>query len=219
MSQGGAAGGGNKRLKIYSDRLLLVEGQDEVNLFNALIQKRFNSESNIQVIPAGGIDRFPVNLKAIQIELKERPDFQSMGVVRDADDNPSSAFESVCNHLRKAGYTPPDSPGSFSAASPSVGVFIVPDGTTSGAIETLCRRSVEDTDIARCVGEYLKCLAENGVMHSSNEDKSFAHAYLAATDNPVARVGEGALGGVWNFDDPEFQDLSRFLDTLASSRR
>ena len=41
------------------------------------------------------------------------------------------------------------------------------------------RRSVEDTNAARCVEQYLECLTEHNAMQSSNRDKSFAHAYLA----------------------------------------
>ena len=51
----------------------------------------------------------------------------------------------------------------------------------------------------------------------SYRDKTFAHAYLAATDDPVARVGEGALRGAWDFDSDAFADLSAFLRQLLSA--
>ena len=51
----------------------------------------------------------------------------------------------------------------------------------------------------------------------SYRDKTFAHAYLAATDDPVARVGEGALQGAWDFDSDAFADLSAFLRELLSA--
>ena len=51
-------------------------------------------------------------------------------------------------------------------------------------------------------------------MGSTNRDKSFAHAYLAAMRNPVARVGEGAHGGVWNFDSPAFREILCFIRNL-----
>ena len=204
------------KLKIDADRLLLVEGRDEVNLFKALLKHCLDNKSEIQVIDAGGINKFPVNLKAIHESVRARPSFQSLGVVRDADDNADSAFRSICDHLRKAGYTPPAVRGEFSDAVPSSGVFIVPGESDRGAIETLCRRSVEDTDLARCVDEYIKCLQGHNVLHSRNVDKSFAHAYLAAMSNPMARVGEGAQSGVWDFESPGFTALSRFLRDLAS---
>lgn len=202
--------------QILTDTLLLVEGRDEENLFRALIDRHLGADSGIQIIGAGGVDKFPVNLDAIRTAAQARPALRSIGVVRDADDDAGSAFRSVCDHLRNVGYEPPATHGEFSEATPSVGVFIVPDGSEPGAIETLCRLSVEGTDAARCVGEYIECLKKQDAMQSNNADKSFAHAYLAAMNDPVARVGEGARSGVWDFESPAFGALSRFLRDLAA---
>lgn len=212
------AGTSESRLQIRTDRLLLVEGRDEVNLFKALIERRADAEPTIQVIDAGGKDRFPRRLRAIRTAAQTRPALRSIGVVRDADDDAGSAFSSVCDHLRNVGYEPPAVHGEFSEAMPSIGVFIVPDGAEAGAIETLCRRSVEGTDAAGCVDEYIECLQRHDAMRSRNADKSFAHAYLAAMSDPLARVGEGALSGAWDFESPAFATLVRFLRDLAARR-
>ena len=204
------------KLRIRSDWLLLVEGRDEFNLFGALMKHCFGAESRIQVIEAGGKDSFPENLRAIGTESGERPTLRAIGVIRDADQDASGAFRSVCDHLRNTGYEPPAGHGEFSDAVPSIGVFIVPDGEEPGAIESLCRRSREGDDVSRCVEEYIRCLAEHEAMRSTNVDKTFAHAYLATTENPVARVGEGAMQGAWNFDSPAFAELADFLRELAS---
>lgn len=203
------------KLKIEKDRLLLVEGRDEGNLFGALIRHHFGEKrgSKIQVIEAGGKDKFPNNLRAITAEARS---FRAIGVVRDADENASGAFRSICDYLRSVGYEPPTAHGRFSDAEPTIGVFIVPDGNTPGAIETLCKRSREGDAVSRCVEDYMSCLDGRGAIRSGNRDKTFAHAYLAATADPVARVGEGALRGVWDFDSDAFADLSAFLRELLS---
>ena len=203
-------------LRIYADRLLLVEGRDEENLFNALMARSIGADTGIQVIAAGGVNKFPPNLGAIRIAARARPTLRSIGVVRDADNDAESAFESVCHHIHNAEYIPPAAHGEFSIARPSIGVFIVPDGSEPGAVETLCRRSVEGTDAARCVDEYMQCLQDHDSMHSRNADRSFAHAYLAAMRDPLARVGEGAQSGVWNFESPAFAALTQFLRDLAA---
>ena len=203
-------------LRILSDRLLLVEGRDEINLFSALMKHCLDAEPEIQVIDAGGKDKFSRNLKAIQTAARARPTLRAIGVVRDADDDARGAFRSICDNLRNAGYMPPRNHGEFSEAVPSVGVFIVPDGSASGAVETLCRRSREGDDVAKCAEAYMGCLAEHEAMYSTNVDKSFAHAYLAAMRDPLARVGEGALQGVWDFGSPAFSELAGFLRDLAS---
>ncbi len=215
MTMHGANKKRHQKLKINSDRLLLVEGRDEANLFPALIKSCLGDDAGIQVIAAGGKEQFPSRLAAIQIGAMARQSFRTLGVVRDADDSPAGAFQSVCDHLRNVGYEPPSSFGKFSDASPAVGVFIAPDGNQSGAIETLCRQSVEDSEAGKCVEQYLECLRERNAMESRNEDKSFAHAYLAAMRDPMARVGEGACQGVWNFDSPAFGKLLKFIQLLA----
>ena len=210
------AGIGRPSMRISSDWLLLVEGRDEVNLFNALMKHRLDPEPETQVIDAGGKDKFPRNLKAIRTAARARPTLRAIGVVRDADDDACGAFRSVCDNLRNVGYKPPRIHGEFSDAVPSVGVFVVPGGSEPGAIETLCRRSREGDDVAKCAEAYMLCLAEHEAMHSTNRDKSFAHAYLAAMRDPLARVGEGALQGAWDFGSPAFSELVGFLRDLAS---
>ena len=210
---------GRPRLRIRSDSLLLVEGRDEVNLFDALMKHSLAAEPRIQVIDAGGKDRFSKRLQAIQTAAQAHPTLRSVGVVRDADDDAGGAFRSVCGQLRNVGYEPPQVHGHFSDAAPSIGVFIVPDGVEPGAIETLCRRSRAGEDVARCVDEFLSCLDDHEAMKSTNVDKSFAHAYLAAMEDPVARVGEGARQGAWEFGSPAFSELSEFLRELASRGR
>lgn len=207
---------GADRQKIRSDSewLLLVEGKDEVNVFDVLIKHCHIDRSKIQIIQVGK-ESFSNSLKALHTELQSRPPLRSIGIVRDADDNADNAFKSVRDHLRKFGYKPPPGHGQFSDAVPSIGVFIVPDGVEPGAIETLCRRSRENNDVAKCVEEYLSCLDEHKAMKSMNVDKSFAHAYLAAMRDPVARVGEGAQQGAWDFGSPAFAKLSEFLNELT----
>ena len=213
------AASGRRGTRIRSDRLLLVEGRDEVNLFDALMKHCLDAEPAVQVIDAGGKDRLPNNLRALSTAAAARPSLRAIGVVRDADDDAAGAFGSVCDHIRNVGYEPPAVHGEFSVATPSIGVFIVPDGEAPGAVETLCRRSRAGDDVSGCVDEYMKCLHEHEAMRSTNVDKTFAHAYLAAMGDPVARVGEGALQGVWDFGSPAFSELSGFLRRLAAIGR
>lgn len=209
-------GGSKPKQTICSDRLLLVEGKDEVNLFDALLTHCLGSgwKQEMQVIEAGGKDGFSRTIRTIEIVTRGRPTFQAIGAIRDADDNAASAFQSVCGALRHAGYEPPRIHGEVSSGNPAVGVFILPGGAAGGAIETLCRRSVAANDTGRCVEAYIECLKDHGALRSRNEDKTFAHAYLAAGEDPVARVGEGAQQGAWDFDSGAFADLSDFLRRL-----
>ncbi len=211
-----AADGGASRLKIRSDRLFLVEGRDEFNLFDALLKHCLGAagRQDIQIIEAGGRHNFRRGILAIKAEAASHAPLCSLGVIRDADDDAQGAFQSVYDALRHAGYEPPEAHGEVSSGNPPVGVFILPDGAGGGAVETLCRRSVSGGEASRCVEAYIDCLKDQGAMCSRNEDKTFAHAYLAATNDPVARVGEGARQGVWDFNSDAFAELVVFIRKL-----
>ena len=212
-----AAEGRRYRSSLEKDVVLLVEGRDEMNLFEAFKRGCLDDDGeSIQVLPVGGKDQFKKQFAVIKSDAPTRPSLRSIGVIRDADENAQSSFQSVCNGIRSVGYEPPVAHGEFSNAVPSIGVFIVPDGSGRGAIETLCRQSVQDTDAAICVDDYLTCLSDRHALQSRNSDKTFTHAYLAAMQNPTARVGEGALQGVWNFRSPVFESLRQFIQTLVS---
>lgn len=205
-----------RRIEISQDLLLLVEGRDEFNLFKRLIESCFSYTPGVQIMDIGGKTTLGRSLKTIRTAALSRPSLRSIGIVRDADTDAADSFKSVCDSVRQAGYAPPTAHADFSDASPSIGIFIVPDGNEPGAIETICRRSVQDDEAARCVDAYMECLETHNALKSNNPDKTFTHAYLAATSDPVARVGEGALQGAWNFQSPAFANLRTFIHDLAS---
>ena len=212
-------GGSEESLKIKGRLLLLVEGVDEERVLCKLIDTRVGDtriRREIQIIPAGGRRVFRRRLMAISVLCKKRGMVKGIGIVRDADDDPRSAFQSVANDVKAAGLRPPGGHGEYSGGEPATGIYIMPDGSSSGALETLIRRSVNGDATATCVNAYLTCLSGNGILSSKNEDKSFVHAYLAATRDPVARVGEGAQQGVWDFSSKAFDPLTQFLHELIS---
>ena len=59
MPESVESGSQKSRLSVDSNRLLLVEGKDEVFLLSALIRHCFGNQTQIQVIEAGGKDQFP----------------------------------------------------------------------------------------------------------------------------------------------------------------
>ena len=206
----------NLGIQISEDRLLLVEGRDEFHLFKQLIKTCFSGRPGIQVMDIGGKTTLGRNLRTVYTAALSRSSLRAIGIVRDADTNATASFRSVRGSVQQAGYTPPSIHAKFSNASPAIGIFMVPDGSRSGAIETICRSSVQGDRVAKCVDEYINCLNARNALKSTIPDKTFTHAYLAASSDPVARVGEGALQGVWDFQSPAFADLRKFIDDLAS---
>jgi hypothetical protein len=200
--------------QISKDRLLLVEGRDEQNLGEAFLKSlRF---TNIQVFDAAGKTSFVGRGEAVLAQARSTGiTLLSIGIIRDADENPDGAFRSVQNALRRMQLPCPSIPSDFTVKVPSVGVFISPDNRSPGSLETLCWTSVHDTSQASCVDQFVQCLRDKNALESSNEWKTRTHAFLASKQNPVARVGEGALAGYWMFDSPAFDGLKGFLRRLA----
>ncbi|RKY70736.1 MAG: hypothetical protein DRQ14_08510 [Candidatus Latescibacterota bacterium] len=86
-------------VKIEQPNILVVEGREEELFFEAFI--RDLSLRDIQIMPIGGKERLRRNLKA----LKLSPGFArvtSLTVVRDADEDPKAAFQSVRDALQAA---------------------------------------------------------------------------------------------------------------------
>lgn len=203
-------------IQISEDRLLLVEGRDEFHLFKQLIETCFSGRPGIQVMDIGGKTTLGRNLRTVYTAALSRSSLRAIGIVRDADTNATASFQSARDSVQQAGYTPPPIHAGFSDANPSIGIFMVPDGSEPGTLETICRRSVQDEKAAWCVAAYIECLETHNALKSNIPDKTFTPAYLAASRDPVARVGEGALQGVWDFQSPAFADLRKFIDDLAS---
>src|SRR5262245_9741778 len=128
---------------ISKAKLLLVEGNDEEALFGELLRELQLAEI-IQIVPVKGKDRFPDELKGVIGSSNFHQIVTSIGVVRDADDNPKGAFESVCGAIGRAQLIPPSAPLKPSTGSPQVTVMIVPDATTKGMLENICLDSVKD---------------------------------------------------------------------------
>ena len=201
--------------------LLLVEGKDEEQFFSALLESDLpGTASDCQVL-ALGKDRFRPRLLGLAIHIRGSS-VKSIGVVRDADEHAGRALQSVCDALAGAGFAKPAAHSEIVGTNPRIGVFVMPDGQNPGALEAHCRRSVETRRAGSCVTEYLDCLKDRegwGVTAERNtaqRDKAFVHAYLASRQDPVARTGEGAKQGVWDFRHEAFRPVTEFLLRLTA---
>ena len=171
----------------------------------------------VQVIEVGGKFKFKSALQTVMDDATSmRIDLSAIGVMRDADDHPERAFQSVTDALRSLDLPAPGSHGAFAQGSPSVGVFILPDGDSPGAVEDLCWQAVKDTPAGQCSTTYLECLEELGALTSKNTAKTLVHTYLAAQKDPSTSVGVGARKDYWPFDHTAFAPIGEFLRRLAA---
>ena len=166
---------------ITKSKIILVEGRDELNLFNELLADQKLADA-IEVMEVGGKEKFMTNLRA----LPNRSGYKnvaSLGIVRDADANPESAFQSICSVLENVKLPVPLAPLQPKHGRPQVTVMIIPHDKP-GMLEDICLDSVSDDLAMDCVAQYFQCLQEK-------------QRILAANDIPKARVSAFLASREW----------------------
>lgn len=204
------------RIRIDREVQLLVEGRDEVNFFSALVD--FHNIDPVQIQNLEGKDK----LRKFLAALRRAPGFEtvrSLGVVRDADESPASAFQSVRDSLRNAGLPAPNRAGERSGEAPAVTVFILPGDNRPGMLETLLRESFAGGPEDRCVEEYLACVGGlPGRVH--RQAGQGPHSRLAGVAARSACVGRGGgAKGILGLRPSRIRGSSRFPVRLVGANR
>ena len=185
---------------ITKPKLLLGEGMDEINFFNALLAHL--GINDIQVDEYGGKYRMRAGLKA----LASRTGFDQvvlLVVTRDAD------------HADDTNLAIPTAPLIKAMGNPEVSVFILPDNQHAGMLEDVCLAAVSATE-ADCITTYFDCIereTSRAQLHR-NISKSRIHAWLVTQNEPDKRLGEAALASYLNWDHQAFDLLKQFLHQL-----
>lgn len=195
-------------------KLLLVEGNTPMHFFEALL-RHLGLDSQIEIRNYGGIR----DLATYLTTLIATPAFQqlakSLGIIRDAEDKPAAiARQSVENALAAAGLTPLRNPPIRTS------IFILPDNTNPGMIETLCMEAVKNEAALaaayRCVEDFFSCLSRSQIALPALPvlAKHHAQAYLASRPEAQMFPGLAAYRGYWPWGNALFQPLIGFLQSL-----
>ena len=201
--------------KITKEQLLLVEGKDECNFFEALLTHERIEE--VQCIDIGGKDKFS-NEFPVLVNMEGFKAVSAIGLVRDAEVNQAkSAFESLCYNLKEHNLPVP-SPNALNSGPPKVNIFIMPDNQGAGMLEDLCLKTIEGQAAEKCLCDYLSCILTNPAFleerEKFNKPKAKVQAYLATRTPIVNSLGLGAKAGYWDFSPPGFDEVKKFLHTL-----
>lgn len=206
--------------KIIKNKLLLVEGQDEIKFFTAFLAKY--EIADIQILESKGKDQFRAELDLIMNE-REFEDVISVGVIRDADESQQAAVDSICHHLRQVGLPVPNGHCQFkSDGVRNVGVFIAPGFTDKGMLESLILESLGDHPVKIASGEYLDNLKNLlapvnqtcAFNYPRNIHKAHMHAFLAGMEKFIPSAGLAAQKGYYNLDSDVFNEVRDFLKGL-----
>ena len=206
-------------------KLLLVEGNDDLRFFRAMLGSR--GIADVTVSSYNGKANLGNDLSA-RIRESEFHAVSSLGVVRDADDNSQSAFDSVVGSLQRAKLPTPDAANvPIERNGLRISVLILPPDDDCGELENVCLSSVEGIPDMQCVESYFDCLSNVEPSIAANHmAKARLNSYLAIgpvhTTNdgsitrrrPALRLGEAAEAGVWDWSSPAFERVADFLRDL-----
>jgi len=195
---------------IHQKKVLVVEGKDEINFFNALL--KYMEIIDFEVYEVGGKQQFKDKLPAL-VRVRGFSDVEVLAVVRDADNDANAAFESIKNILKKEKLKPPNQINQFSKGAPKIGIFIMPGNSDAGMLEDLCLKTVECHPAMCCVESFIDCVSK--LENPPNKiTKAKVQAFLAAMPELANSVGVGAQKGYWNFNSNELTKLKSFIGNL-----
>ena len=192
--------------------VLVVEGKDEEGFFRAMLKHMHVQD--VQVLGIGGKTKLTPSLKALVLT----PTFSRvarLGVIRDADEDPAAAFQSVCYSLQAAGLAVPALVGQPCRGTPAVAVLILPhDGT--GALEDICLNSVASDPAIPCVTAFFDCVCPllGAPRHIG---KAKVQAFLSSRREEGRRLGEAAEAGYWPWDATCFDVVKQFIGFVGAS--
>ena len=196
--------------EIKNPKLLLVEGKDEENFFEVLLEKK--GIEDIQIQRTDGKEnlkkRFPV--------IKDTRGFKklkSLAIIHDADNNIQGSFDRICKVLRNNELPNPKQPSSFTSNSPKIGIFIIPDGKNAGNLESLCLSTVNSNTI-QCIDPFMDCMKNKGYPEPKSPHKARCRAFLSAMKEDTPSLGVAAQKGYWDFDSKKLEPLINFLKQL-----
>jgi hypothetical protein len=195
-------------MEITKPKIIAVEGQDEINFFNALLNNLHITD--VQVIEFEGKTNFQSRIKAI-VNVPGFRNVRYFALVRDADNLPEkSAFESVKHSLSAAKLPYPAEIKVFTNTTPAVGIFIMPGNENTGMLEDLCLSSIKEYPVYQCIETFFECSDEK----PHEKSKAEIQCYLS-TKNPLANsLGVGAKKGHWDFNSPVFDEIKGFLENI-----
>jgi hypothetical protein len=197
---------------LTASKLVLVEGKDEERSLTALARELGVADVDIREI--GGKSAWPATISTVGSVSGFR-DVHSLGLVTDANGNPSGAFASLRDLLSNAGFPRPVSPEVKVPGSPAVTVFVSPGQGRSGELEDIFLQSLNADPAMPCIDDLETCLVAAGNVLPRKRSKMRLQIYIATRTADVYRVlGEACDAHAFDWNDPAFQGIRSFLSGL-----
>lgn len=207
-------------LQIEKNKLLLVEGKDELSVFAEILNAI--GRDDIQLIECGG----NIQLKTKFPALIKSPGFfnvTSYAIVQDADNNAASALDRVQSLLRRCDQPVPTTSETYvDRDGLRVGIYILPGAGVTGMLEDLYLTTIAGTAVLECVDRFVADLLERcppvvgrgQFAVPGATAKVRALGTLMATAGPHNRLGLAAKDGYWDVTHAAMVPLTSFIRDL-----
>lgn len=195
---------------IISGNLLLVEGKDEDYVFQEYLSHL--NLGDIQIEMVGGKNNFAAKFPAL-VKSTGFNKVKTIGFIRDADDSPTGAFQSISDLLTREGYNPPSHKGSVSTSGEvNIGVYILPNNLDQGCLEDLLLETIKNKSEYECIEQWHNCIKDKENKPNQNQvSKAKTQVFLASQKKIAPSIGIGAKKGYWDFSSSQFDSLEHFL--------
>jgi hypothetical protein len=193
-------------------KVIIVEGNDDLGLLKAMMQSL--GLTGFDWANCQGKTSIPDAIQAVKNTSGFENAVTSLGIVKDADDDADSAFQSICGALESAGLDVPSQPLITTQGIPHITVMIWPCGRSQGILEDVCLESVAESREMKCVNDYFECLRLKGVNKPRIPSKAKVQAFLSARPETYPHLGVAASKGDWPLDHTAFNEIRSFLAML-----
>lgn len=176
---------------LNNDQVLLVEGKDDKHVV-LQICKRHKMIPEFCILDkeedgagSGGISLF---LEDIGPEILA-PGRKAVGILVDANEDLTARWNAVAHRLREEHIEVPNSPeegGTILECSPRVGIWLMPDNSSSGELEDFVSGMIPDEDpVWPLAQDYIDGIPEEDRKFTEKKSqRAKLHAWLATREDP-----------------------------------
>lgn len=203
---------------IPAERVLWVEGKDDQAVVYGLCVAHSLPEI-FEVQLRGGVETL---LNGLGLALRGEP-IERLGVMVDANGDANARWSEVARIARAEGYAVfPDAPeigGTIIPASealPRLGVWIMPDNGSPGALEDFAALLVPEDDVLwERAGEAVDAIPEHDrLFPASRRSKAHMHTWLSWQEQPGSPMGQAIGKGDLDAHAPAAQRFVGWLRRL-----
>lgn len=199
---------------ISRSKLLLVEGQDEVDVCHLLLRNidpNYAQQLDVQT----GKDDKKKDLMKLASALDVATGFdqlQKLAILVDAEETPDLTYQKWQAFKEE-----------FEATheGKSCEVLILPSSTQKGSLESIFVAALQEGGdaIAQCASSFIQCVGDRGQLSTqARRDKAQLICYINAnSSNPYSRIGVALsqqAKDLFDFEHPSFNTLKNFLQRL-----